>query len=122
MTQRVSSKTSSLAVDVPCCHWLAIEGFCEALIMTWRRRGCRLLLPQTSEAVRARATDAMDIVQFLQEFSVTPADFSDLSELFSDDKRMAEAAVRERELAGSSTPAMLFRCCCCSISRTARRH
>ncbi len=36
----------------------------------------------------------MDIVQFLQEFSVTAADFSDLSELFSDDKRMAEAAVR----------------------------
>ena len=50
---------------------------------------------QTSEAVRARATDAMDIVQFLQEFSVGAADFSDLSELFSDDKRMAEAAVRE---------------------------
>ena len=49
---------------------------------------------QTSEAIRARATDAMDIVQYLQEFSVTPPDFGDLSELFSDDKRMAEAAVR----------------------------
>jgi hypothetical protein len=36
----------------------------------------------------------MDIVQYLQEFSVTSPDFSDLSELFSDDKRMAEAAVR----------------------------
>jgi len=46
----------------------------------------------------------MDIVQFLQEFSVTPADFSDLSELFSDDKRMAEAAVRA--LTGST----LLRC------------
>ena len=55
---------------------------------------------QTSEALRARATDAMDIIQYLQEFSVT-ADFLDLSELFLDDKRQAEAAVRCLSRSGS---------------------
>ena len=63
-------------------------------------------------AGRARR-DAMDIVQFLQEFSVTAPDFSDLSELFSDDKRMAEAAVRAPVgiLCGPSAVCIVHSCC-----------
>jgi len=47
---------------------------------------------QSSEDLRARATDAMALIQHLQAFSVA-TDLADLPELFKDDSRQAEAAV-----------------------------
>lgn len=51
---------------------------------------------QTFEALRGRATDAMAIIQHLQQFSVI-VDFGNLPQLFLDDKRQAEAAVSRPE-------------------------
>ena len=47
---------------------------------------------QAAEAARKRAKNAGEVMTYLAEFA-TVSDFSELSELFQDDNRLAEAAV-----------------------------
>lgn len=47
---------------------------------------------QAAEAARKRAKNAGEVMTYLAEFA-TVSDFSELSELFQDDSRLAEAAV-----------------------------
>jgi hypothetical protein len=59
---------------------------------TATRIGDRL---QTAEAMRVRCLEALELMSYLQAFSVLPsdADFGPLPRLFTDDATMAEAAV-----------------------------
>lgn len=61
-------------------------------------------LAQSSEGFRKRAMDTMNVMQYLQEFALVD-DFSQLSDLFNDDRRLADAAVSSFEYQ---------RCCSCT--------
>ncbi|KAJ8435918.1 hypothetical protein Cgig2_013265 [Carnegiea gigantea] len=47
---------------------------------------------QSADAQRETATQTIDLVKYLMEFNSTPGDLMELSPLFSDDSRVAEAA------------------------------
>ena len=64
---------------------------------TWRSSSAlaasyEYVVVQTAEQYRVRALDVMELLQYLQEFA-HGRDPSDLSQLFHQDARMAEAAV-----------------------------
>lgn len=52
-----------------------------------------ILLGQNAEGFRKRALEGIKVVTYLQEFA-NVSSLSELSELFRDDDRLAEAAVR----------------------------
>ncbi|KAK9823591.1 hypothetical protein WJX72_004079 [[Myrmecia] bisecta] len=52
---------------------------------------------QSSEGFRKRAIEAIKVIQYMQEFAEI-TDFSQLSELFQDDDRLAEAAAMTRQI------------------------
>ncbi|KAL9247044.1 hypothetical protein vseg_020515 [Gypsophila vaccaria] len=47
---------------------------------------------QSADAQRETATQTIDLIKYLMEFNSTPGDLMELSPLFSDDSRVAEAA------------------------------
>lgn len=59
---------------------------------------------QTAEMFRQRATEAVDMIHYLQDFSRT-ADFSDLAPLFREAEDLDAAAVRASALAMHCRPA-----------------
>ena len=60
---------------------------------------------QTAESKRKRALEAAAIIRHLQEFAHSPDNLSGLSELFTSDERLAEAAVSQPGLELGPSPA-----------------
>jgi hypothetical protein len=61
---------------------------------------------QGAEGFRERALEGARVITYLREFAAA-ADMEELSELFQDDNRLAEAAVRVPSPACSSLPAVV---------------